>query len=85
MSTINPTHKAIPIPNPKPLSQARDADARHTVAALHRAAEKARRLAALTHTPLIVVSQAAANGNLLPTEQAPGMPHQNSTLTSHNP
>lgn len=41
-------------PNPKPLSQARDADARHTVAALHRAAHNARQLAALTHTRLIV-------------------------------
>lgn len=42
--------------NPKPLSQARDADARHTVAALQRAAEKAKLLAAQTQTPLIVVS-----------------------------
>lgn len=42
--------------NTKPLSQARDADARHTVAALHRAAHNARQLAAQTHTPLIVVN-----------------------------
>lgn len=41
-------------PNTKPLSQARDADARHTVAALHRAAHNARQLAAATHTRLIV-------------------------------
>ena len=44
--------------NPKPLSQARDADARHTVAALHRAALHARQLAAQTNTPLVVVNSA---------------------------
>lgn len=44
--------------NTKPLSQARDADARHTVAALHRAAHNARQLAATTRTPLIVVPTA---------------------------
>ncbi len=43
--------------NVKPLSEARDADARHTVAALQRAASNAKLLAEQTHTPLVVVSQ----------------------------
>lgn len=57
------TSQAAPQPtaNPKPLSQARDADARHTVAALHRAAHNARQLAAATHTRLIVVSSSGAS------------------------
>jgi hypothetical protein len=41
----------------KPLSEARDADARHIVAALRRAASNARQLAAQTHTKLIVVNK----------------------------
>ena len=40
----------------KPLSEARDADARHSMAALQRAAHKAKQLAASTNTPLIVVN-----------------------------
>lgn len=53
--------------NPKPLSQARDADARHTVAALHRAALHARQLAAQTNTPLVVVNNVIkANSPPLP-------------------
>jgi hypothetical protein len=38
----------------KPLSEARDADARHTVAALKRAAQNARLLAVQTHTKLVI-------------------------------
>ena len=38
----------------KPLSEARDADARHTVAALKRAAQNARLLAIQTHTKLVI-------------------------------
>jgi hypothetical protein len=50
----------------KPLSEARDADARATVAALHRAAQKARQLADQTNTPLVIIHpkalpQAGAN------------------------
>ena len=41
----------------KPLSEARDADARHIVAALRRAANNARQLAAQTHTKLVIVSK----------------------------
>jgi acyl-CoA reductase-like NAD-dependent aldehyde dehydrogenase len=41
----------------KPLSEARDADARNIVAALRRAASNARQLAAQTHTKLIIVNK----------------------------
>jgi len=41
----------------KPLSEARDADARHIVAALRRAASNARQLAAQTHTKLVIVNK----------------------------
>lgn len=41
----------------KPLSEARDADARNIVAALRRAASNARQLAAQTHTKLVIVSK----------------------------
>jgi hypothetical protein len=44
----------------KPLSEARDADARHIVAALRRAANNARQLAAQTHTKLVIVSKTNA-------------------------
>ena len=46
------TGKTIP-----PLSEARDADARNTVAALNRAAKRARELAAQTATPLVIVNR----------------------------
>ena len=41
----------------KPLSEARDADARNIVAALRRAANNARQLAAQTHTKLVIVNK----------------------------
>ena len=41
--------------NPKPLSEARDEDARHLMAALIRAGESARRLAFQTQTNIVVV------------------------------
>lgn len=40
--------------NPKPLSEARDEDARHVMAALIRAGESARRLAFQTQTSIVV-------------------------------
>ena len=40
--------------NPKPLSEARDKDARHVMAALIRAGESARRLAFQTQTNIVV-------------------------------
>lgn len=46
------------IKNMKPLSEARDLDARHVEAALKRAAESARRLADQTHTKLVIVNKA---------------------------
>jgi predicted ABC-type ATPase len=49
----------------KPLSEARDADARNIVAALRRAASNARQLATQTHTKLIIVNKSnAALGNV---------------------
>ena len=45
------------IKNIKPLSEARDADARNIVAALRRAASNARQLAAQTHTKLVIVNK----------------------------
>lgn len=45
----------------KPLSEARDADARHIVAALRRAANNARQLAAQTHTKLVIVNKTNAS------------------------
>lgn len=42
--------------NPKPLSEARDADARNAVAALRRASQKARQLSEQTQTPFVVVN-----------------------------
>lgn len=51
----------------KPLSEARDADARNIVAALRRAASNARQLAAQTHTKLVIVSKTNATVvNVLP-------------------
>ena len=44
----------------KPLSEARDLDVRHVEAALKRAAESARRLAAQTHTKLVIVNKVNA-------------------------
>jgi acyl-CoA reductase-like NAD-dependent aldehyde dehydrogenase len=41
----------------KPLSEARDEDARNIVAALRRAASNARQLAAQTHTKLVIVNK----------------------------
>ena len=41
--------------NPKPLNQARDADARNITAALQRAGQRARTLAAQTETFIVVV------------------------------
>ena len=43
--------------NTQALSDAKDEDARHVEAALRRAAQKARLVAAQTHTPLVVVRQ----------------------------
>ncbi len=43
--------------NTNPLSNAKDEDARHVEAALRRAAQKARLVAAQTHTPFVVVRQ----------------------------
>ncbi len=53
-----------PKPNAKPLSEARDADARHSMAALQRAAHKAKQLAASTNTPLIVVNRTSLQTTL---------------------
>lgn len=47
--------------NPKPLSQARDEDARNVTAALQRAGQRARTIAAQTQTDIIVVR----NGKLI--------------------
>lgn len=47
--------------NPKPLSQARDEDARNITAALQRAGQRARTVAAQTQTAIIVVR----NGKLI--------------------
>ena len=41
--------------NPKPLSEARDEDAKHMMAALKRAGEAARRIAFQTQTNLVIV------------------------------
>lgn len=41
--------------NPKPLSQARDEDARNVTAALQRAGQRARIVAAQTQTAIIIV------------------------------
>jgi hypothetical protein len=41
--------------NAKPLNQARDEDARHVEAALRRAAQRARQIAAQTQTRIVVV------------------------------
>ena len=54
--------------NPKPLSQARDEDARNITAALQRAGQRARRVAAQTQTDIIVVR----NGKLI--REAPIVP-----------
>ncbi len=47
--------------NPKPLSQARDADARNITAALQRAGQRARMVAEQTQTAIVVVR----NGQLI--------------------
>ena len=49
------------IKNIKPLSEARDADARNIVAAIRRAASNARQLAAQTHTKLVIVNKVSAS------------------------
>lgn len=41
--------------NPKPLSQARDEDARNVIAALKRAGQRARSIARQTQTAVIIV------------------------------
>ncbi len=47
--------------NPKPLSQARDEDARNVTAALQRAGQRARTIATQTQTAIVVVR----NGKLI--------------------
>lgn len=47
--------------NPKPLSEARDEDVRNVMAALQRAAKRARAIAIQTQTELVVVR----NGKLI--------------------
>jgi hypothetical protein len=47
--------------NPKPLSEARDEDARNATAALQRAGQRARAIAAQTQTEIVVVR----NGKLI--------------------
>lgn len=54
--------------NPKPLNQARDADVRDITAALQRAGQRARALAAQTETFIVVVR----DGKLV--KEAPGNP-----------
>jgi hypothetical protein len=44
------------IRNPKPISEARDPDARNALAALKRASQNARELAIRTNTPFVVVN-----------------------------
>jgi hypothetical protein len=47
--------------NPKPISEARDPDARNALAALMRASQNARELAVRTNTPFVVVSSAKSH------------------------
>lgn len=56
--------------NPKPLSQARDADVRNITAALLRAGQRARALAAQTETFIVVVR----DGKLV--KEAPSNPNR---------
>jgi hypothetical protein len=46
------------IRNPKPISEARDPDARNVLAALKRASQNARELAIRTNTPFVIVNTA---------------------------
>jgi hypothetical protein len=46
------------IRNPKPISEARDPDARNALAALKRASQNARELAIRTNTPFVIVNTA---------------------------
>lgn len=62
--------------NPKPISQSTDADMRHTQAALERAAQRAREIAAQTGTA-IVISRKGVIEHIYPTPstaQAPSSP-----------
>ncbi len=54
--------------NPKPLSEARDEDAKHMMAAMLRAAQRAREIAAQTGTGIIIVR----DGKLI--REVPGDP-----------
>jgi hypothetical protein len=49
------------IRNPKPISEARDPDARNALAALKRASQNARELAIRTNTPFVVVNSAKSH------------------------
>jgi hypothetical protein len=49
--------------NPKPISEARDPDARNALAALKRASQNARELAIRTNTPFVVVNNAKSDEN----------------------
>jgi hypothetical protein len=49
------------IRNPKPISEARDPDARNALAALKRASQNARELAMRTNTPFVVVNTAKSH------------------------
>jgi hypothetical protein len=47
--------------NPKPISEARDPDARNALTALMRASQNARELAIRTNTPFVVVNSAKSH------------------------
>jgi hypothetical protein len=49
--------------NPKPISEARDPDARNALAALKRASQNARELAIRTNTPFVVVNTTQSHEN----------------------
>jgi hypothetical protein len=66
--------------NTQPLNQAKDEDARQVEIALRRAAQKARLLAAQTHTPLVVVR----DGQLLVEQVSPvSQESQNNPAQNH--
>jgi hypothetical protein len=69
--------------NPQPIATARDADLRLSVAAMHRAAQRARELALQTGTAIVIsrqgvvqtISPPAAASHPAPAVQAPAAPY----------
>ncbi|MES2089110.1 MAG: hypothetical protein V4532_03875 [Pseudomonadota bacterium] len=71
--------------NPKPISQSMDADLRHSQAALERAAQRAREIAAQTGTAIVISRQgiiehiyptpSTASAHSSPTVQEPKPPY----------